>query len=102
MGSRLIKLDDGTLVEIEVPDNQARQIAGNLADKVDASLNKIKPVLLKACQSISSTLHDINDQIDLEQVEVELGLSFETEGNIYIAKATMGANILVRMTLKNK
>ena len=35
-----------------------------------------------------------------EQVEVEVGLSFDIEGNIYVTKARFGANVLVRMTLK--
>jgi hypothetical protein len=47
-------------------------------------------------------LKELREEVDLEQVEIELGLSFEAEGNIYITKANLGANLTVRMTLKNK
>lgn len=100
MGTRLIKLEDGTLVEVEVPDNEVQQISGSLADKVDATFSKITPILLKVCHPVASAVKDIRSEIDLEQVEVELGLSFEAEGNIYITKANLGANVIIRMTLK--
>jgi hypothetical protein len=100
MSSKLIKLEDGTLVEVEVPENEAQQIAGSFADTVEASLNKIKPLLLKACKPVAEAVKAIHDEVELDQVEIELGLSFETEGNIYITKASLGANMIVRMTLK--
>lgn len=100
MATKLIKLEDGTLVEVEVSGTQVQQISGNLADKVDATFSKIKPVLLKTCQPIAEAIKEIRNEIELEQVEVDLGLSFESEGNIYITRAQLGANVLIRMTLK--
>ena len=102
MASKLIKLEDGTLVEVEVTGKEVQQIAGGLAEKVDATINKIKPVLLKTCQPIVAAVKDLREEVDLEQVEVEVELSFDIECNIYITKTKFGANVLVRMTLKNK
>jgi len=102
MATKLIRLEDGSLVEVEVSGDEVQQIAGSLADKVDATINKIKPILLKTCQPIVAAVKDLREDVDLEQVEVEVGLSFDAEGNIYITKAKFGANVLVRMTLKNK
>lgn len=102
MASKLIKLEDGTLVQVEVTGNEVQQIAGGVAEKVDATFNKIKPVLLKTCQPIMSAVKDLREDVDLEQVEVEVGLSFDIEGNIYITKSNFGANVLVRMILKKK
>jgi hypothetical protein len=102
MATKLIKLEDGTLVEVEVPGDEVQQIAGSLADRVDATFSKIKPVLLRTCQPIVAALKELREEVDLEQVEIELGLSFEAEGNIYITKANLGANLTVRLMLKNK
>src|SRR6266567_7398439 len=102
MASKLIKLKDGTLVEVEVTGNEVQQISGGVAKKVDATIDEIKPVLLNACQPIMSAVKELREDVDLEQVEVEVGLSFDIEGNIYITKAKFGANVLVRMTLKSK
>ena len=102
MATKLIKLKDDSLVEVEVSGDEVQQISGSLADKVDATITKIKPMLIKTCQPIASAVKDLREDVDLEQVEVEVGFSFDAEGNIYITKAKFGANILVRMTLKNK
>ncbi len=101
MTSKLIKLADGTLVEVEAQGDEVQQIAGGLAEKVDAAMGKIKPVLLKTCQPIVAAVKELREDIDIEKVEIEVGLSFDIEGNIYVAKTNFGANVLVRMALKN-
>lgn len=100
MASKLIQLEDDILVEVEVAKDEAQQVSGGLADKVDATLSKIKPVLLKICQPIVATVKELRKDVDIEQVEVEVGLSFDIEGNIYVAKTNFGSNVLVRMTLQ--
>jgi hypothetical protein len=106
VATKLIKLEDGTedgtLVEVEVSGEEVQQISSSLADKVDVTINKMKPILIKTCQPIAEAVKDLRNDVDLEQVEVEVGLSFDAEGNIYITKAKFGANVLVRMTLKNR
>src|SRR5215471_9381130 len=103
MASKLIKLKDGTLVEVEVTGTEVQQISGGFAKKVDTTIDSMKEVLSKACQPIIVAVRDLREKVaDIEHVEVEVGLSFDIEGNIYITKANLGANILVRMTLKDK
>ena len=103
MASRLIELEDGTLVEVEVPENEARPIAGGAAEKIkDATIDKIKPIILKACRPISEIWKDLDQDMHIEQAEVELGLGFEAEGNLYITKAKGNANLTVTFTLKPK
>ena len=101
MGTKLIRLEDGILVEVEASGNEVQAVAG-FADSVDATFSKIKPVLLKACRPVVSALRDMSNEIDIEQAEIEVGFSFEGEGNVYVAKAKLGANVIVRMTLKSK
>lgn len=43
MATKLIRLEDGTLVEVEVTGDEVQQISGSLADRVDATFSKIKP-----------------------------------------------------------
>ncbi len=101
MATKLIQLEDGTLVEVEVPQEQAQQIAGGFADKVDATFEKIKPVLIKVCQPIADVWKEINKDMVVEQAEVQIGFSFEGEGNIYITKSKAGANLTVKLVLKH-
>jgi len=102
MARELIKLRDGTYVEIETTGEQVQLIAGGLAHKVQTTMDTIQPVLLKTCQPVVEAVKKLSEEIDLEQVEVEVGLSFDLEGNVFVSKANFGANLLVRMTLKKK
>ena len=53
MGTRLIELKDGTLVEVEASADEPQLISGGIADKVDATFDKIKPFLLRASRPIT-------------------------------------------------
>ncbi|MEI6775632.1 MAG: CU044_2847 family protein [Chloroflexales bacterium] len=101
MPTKLIELKDGTLVEVDVPADQARPIAGGAAERVmDATLERITPMILKVYQPISVAWEQLNQEMDLDSVDVEVGFSFESEGNLYLAKATAGANIKVTFSMK--
>ncbi|HYT02949.1 MAG TPA: CU044_2847 family protein, partial [Candidatus Acidoferrum sp.] len=87
-------------VEVEIPEAQSRQLAGSFADKVNANIDKIKPILTSVAQPILETWNEINQDMLVEQAEVELGLSFDIEGNVYITKASVAANITIKLVLK--
>ena len=102
MATKLIELEDGTLVEIEIPMGQPQQIAGSAADKVKATLDKIQPLLIKICHPVTAAWKEISQDMPIEQAEIELGLSFEGEGNIYVTKSKVGANLTIKLVLKPK
>ncbi len=101
MATKLIELEDGTLVEIEAsPDEGFVPIAGSAADKVEAAFDKIKPLMVKVIKPVYAAWKEINQEMHVEEAQVEVGLSFEGEGNLYITKAKAGANVTVSFTLK--
>ncbi|MEY3554464.1 MAG: hypothetical protein GPJ22_12585 [Microcystis aeruginosa LL13-03] len=106
MVTKLIKLQDGTLVEVEVTPEQVQQISGGdvFAKKVKTNLTQIQPLIIKTCQSLAAAWKDVHQELskdlDIEQAEVELALSFEFGGDVYIAKSTAGANLKVKLILK--
>lgn len=102
MATKLIQLEDGTLVEVEVPPDQAQEISSSFAKRVDESFDKIKPILINTCRPITAAWKEISKDMEIEQAEVELGLSFEGEGNLYITKSKAGANLKVKLVLKPK
>ena len=102
MATKLIELDDKTLIEVEVDPQQARQIAGGFADKVNTTFDKIRPILINTCRPIASVWTEINKEMCIEQAEVSLGLSFEGEGNLYITKTKASANLTVKLVIKPK
>jgi len=100
MATKLIQLEDGTLIEVEVPGDQVEQISGGFADKVNATFDKIQPILVNTCRPIISAWKELNQELYIEEAEVEVGLSFEGEGNIYVTRTTAGANLVVTLKLK--
>lgn len=99
MATRLIELSDGTLVEAEVAESEARPISGGAADKVAASMEKIEPVLVSVCRPVAQAWKAMTDDLYIESVEIELGISFEGEGNIFVSKAKAGANLTVTLKI---
>lgn len=100
MATRLLKLGDGILVEAEVSDDEARPISSRQAKSVDETLASLAPLLIKVCQPIAASWAELNRAMNIEQAEVELGFSFEAEGNVYIARGKTGATLTVKLVLK--
>lgn len=102
MVTKLIELADGILVEVEVEQGEARRISGGFAEKVSASLDKMQPILIAVSQSLDTAWQQINEKMEIDKATVELGLSFEGEGNLYITKAKASSNLTVTLELKPK
>lgn len=102
MATKLIELEDGTLVEVEIPGEQIQQISGGIADRVSATFDKVKPLLVKTCRPIAAAWAELSEEMNIEQAEVQIGLSFEGEGNLYITKSKANANLTIKLILKPK
>lgn len=102
MTTKLIRLGDGTLIEVDAAPDDPQQIDSKMADQVQDTLDKVQPLLINTCKPIVAAWKELNQDADIEQAEIELGLSFEAEGNIYVAKLKSGANLIVKLTLKPK
>lgn len=100
MSTTLIRLTDGVLVEVESSPDEPTRIAGSLANKVSTALDDITPVVARAAEVLVSAWKLVDTDVEAEGIEVALGLSFESEGNIYLAKATAGANLTITLKLK--
>ncbi|MBW4578150.1 MAG: hypothetical protein KME42_01070 [Tildeniella nuda ZEHNDER 1965/U140] len=102
MATKLIELENDILVEVEVPEDQARQISSHFADQVSSTVDKIKPVLVKICRPIAEVWREVNQEMQIEKAEIEINFGFEGEGNIYITKAKANANLVVKLVLTPK
>jgi Trypsin-co-occurring domain 1 len=102
MATKLIQLADGTLVEAEVAESEARPISGGAADKVSGAMDKIEPVLVSVCRPVAQAWKAIGDDLHVHSVEIELGLSFEGEGNVFVSRAKAGANLTVTLTVTRR
>ncbi len=103
MPSNLIRLADGTLIEVEARENEPRQISSDQARKVEETLDRVKPLLINACKPLVAAWNELSQDMHVEQAEVELGLGFEGEAGIpYFVKGSANANLTIKLTLKPK
>jgi hypothetical protein len=100
VATKLIRLNDGLLVEAEVPEDQAEPISGGAVDRVNATLDQIEPLLVKACKPIAAAWQQLSEEVQIDYAQIALGVNFTGEGNLYVAKATAGANLTVTLVLK--
>ena len=101
MGQKLIELEDGTLVEVEVPQEEMEEVAGGgIVERVQNTFEVMHPILVSSCRPIIKAWKELSQEMKIEQAEVEIGLSFSGEGNIYITKSTASANLKVKLLLK--
>ncbi len=100
MATKLIETADGILVEVEVPDDEALPISGKLAHKVNAGIERIKPLLIGISRPIAEAWKGMRDEVDIEKAEVEIGFSFEGQGNLYVAKTKAAAHLNVKLIIK--
>ena len=100
--TKLIRLADGTLMEVSVDPNEAQPIAGGLAEKVEATFDKVQPLLLNTCRPIIEVWRNLRQDVHVDQMEIELGLSFEGEGNLYITRTKGSANLSVKLVITSE
>lgn len=100
MPSKLIRVEGDILIEADVDERGAQPISNRAAERVEAAIDGISDILLRATQPIASVWKEANKDMLTDETEIELGLGFEAEGNIYITKAKGNANLIVRLKLK--
>jgi len=93
-----IILNDGTVVEVDIGENQAYEIAHN--KQVDTSIDKIQALLKSVTSPISNTFKEMNKDLQIDSATVTIGVKIDIEGNFLLAKSTTGANIQVEMSMK--
>jgi hypothetical protein len=99
MTNHIIELQDGIRIEVEPNEEQLQRISGG-TNRVDSSIDAIKPLLLNACKPIMSVWQELNKDMAVAEAKVEISLGFEAEGNVFIAKGKTNASLTLSLTLK--
>lgn len=104
MPTKLIELSDGTLIEVEAAPNEIVPTSSRNADRVqrtaEQTMQRIQPLIVEACRPVVAAWRELQQDLIVEAAELELGLSFEGEGNLYITKARATANLVVKLKLR--
>jgi hypothetical protein len=96
--NKIVKLKDGLEVEIELDENQAREIS--LDNKIESSIEDINCFLSKVIKPISNTYKQLNKEVNISETKVTLGVKIGVEGGFILAKSTAEAHIQVEMVMR--
>lgn len=102
MNSGLVALQDGVLMEVDVPEQQLQQIAGGAVEQVSQAMSAIEPILLTACRPIANVLSELNKDMSVSEVTVDVGLGVDFGGNFFIAKGTAKTSLSIKIKLTPK
>ena len=100
MASQLIQLQDGLLVEVEAAEDQPQQIAASVADRVEGALDDVQALLQRAVKPVTAVWDELDRDLTIDQVEINLALGFEAEGNLFIARGTGNANVSFKLIVR--
>ncbi len=102
MASKIVEIQNGIFMEVEVPDSQLQQISGGGVDYIDRAIDSIQPLLLAACKPVASVFNELNKDMSVSEVTVDVGLGFAAEGNFFIAKGKTNASLSIKLKLTPK
>jgi hypothetical protein len=100
MGRKLIRLNDQTLIEVEAPDNESVQLSSSTAEKVAATFESIRPLLIKVCTPIAAAWKELLRDVEVDGAEVQLSFGFEAEGNVFLARTKGSGNVDVKVSFR--
>jgi hypothetical protein len=96
----LIQLEDGSFVEVQMPEYKSGEISAGFAQRTSSTFSRIEGILCNAAEPIVKAARRISNSENVSvTAEVEVGLSFEAEGNVYVTKNKSEANLVVKLSI---
>ena len=104
MSKKLIEMENGLIMEVEIQDNKVSQISskGDVIKKVKSSMQRVEEMLVQSVKPIEHAYKTLNRDVCLEKAEIEIGIGFTFEGNAFIVKGNSSANLKVKLILSPK
>jgi len=105
MGKKLIGLENGLMMEVEASEDEIQMISGGsdeIVTRVERSMGTVEKMLIQSVDPIVNAYNILNQDVILDSAEVEIGIGFSAEGNVFVAKGSANANLNVKLVLKPK
>ena len=104
MAKKIIELNNGLMVEVEIPQSEIEMISGGgeMIERVDKSISAVESLLIKSVEPIAKAYSTLNQNMILKKAEVEIGIGFSAEGNIFVASGKASTNLKVKLVLSPK
>lgn len=99
--SGIIQLMDNILVEVEVPESRAISISSSYANRVNSSLSSIALLIHQVSEQVVNSLKTATQSDNIIRAEVEFGINYAEEGEVYLTRSRAESNISVKLTIEH-
>jgi Trypsin-co-occurring domain 1 len=97
--ANIVRFADGVLVEITRNPTPAEPVAGKAVERANQAFQAAAEVLATALKAIVSPVQRAVRDSGAKEAELEFGVAFTVEGNIYVTKVTGEGNITIKVTI---
>ena len=98
----LIKLDDGSLVEVQMPEYMSGEVSSGLAQPTLSNLSEVEKLIYRTAEPIAKAANRISKEQNVSvTADVEMGLGLEAEGHSFITKDKTAANLVVKLSIRS-
>ena len=102
MASHYLELGDGIIVEVGSPGEKREEMHNAALERVDSTFEMVGSFIEKMVRPIGQSFVDLKTALDVpievKEAEIEIGLSFSAEGNIFVTKAAAEGSLSIRIT----
>jgi len=96
----LVKTQDGVLFEVDAVPGSAVAIAGGSIEILSAKLDSVGDIVQTVSEKIASAIQKLEEQYRIPEIEIELGVAFGAEGNLFVTKSTLNANLKIKIKVQ--
>ena len=104
MATKFLEFKDGVIVEIGGPSDVRKQMHTASADQIDTTMDivgtMLSRILVPIRNSFAGLQESLNVPVAVDSADVELGLSFSAEGNLFVTKSKAEGALKVKITFK--
>jgi len=104
MPTKFLELKDGVIVEIGAPTALREEMHTSTAEQVNTTMRMVASMVGDIVRPLGDAFSHLYDALDVpiavETAEVELGLSFSAEGQIFIAKSKAEGTLKIKVVFK--
>jgi hypothetical protein len=105
MATKFLELKDGVIVEIGAPSDSREEMHTSTAERVDTTMEMVGSMLSRILAPIGDAFRGVrevaNTPIAITTAEVELGLSFSAEGNLFVTKTGVEGTLKINVTFRS-
>ena len=106
MATKLLTFNEGVVVEVGVQRDDNQEMSTSAAERLGRSFDSVGLLIQQVVKPIKDAFVHLHDDlaipVKIDSAEVELGLSFSAEGNIFVTKATGEASLKITLKFKPK